>query len=109
MMRFYLVALGLALGATPPVTVRVTPSVLMGGASVYITCRVAPHSGNRELRAGIGNYTETGRQLEGLNAPITHMFRFDHVPCDAEAAYCTLLRNDGSLTMAKANLLVSCS
>lgn len=108
MRTFLLVALSLVLGATPPVTVRVTPQVLMGGATVFVTCRVAPHAGNRELRAGIGNYTETGRQLEGLDAPITHMFKFEHLPCDAEGAYCAVLRNDSSLYLAKANLLVSC-
>ncbi len=108
-MRTAFMVLSILLGAIPPATIRVSPQVLMGGQTVYVTCRVSPDSRNRELRAGITGYTESGRQLDGKDAPITSIHRFDYIPCDAESAYCAVLRNDGSLNIVKANLLVSCS
>lgn len=94
-MKLFLMTLVLVLTA-PEVRIDVMPRVVMVGASIRLTCKVAPHPDNRELQMGFDNWTESTRQLEGDRAPITYQFIRDRVPCDPGDAYCLLKRtNDG--------------
>lgn len=81
-----------ALAAAPSVSINILPRVMMRGATIRLTCRVMPHPDNRELLAGFTNWTETSRQLEGAEAPITYQFTWQHVPCDPGEGYCVVKR-----------------
>ena len=77
------------------ITVRVMPKVAMAGASFRVTCRVTPNKDNCWLAFGIAGYATSGRQLEGEDAAETYSQLWDRVPCEATAAFCTVVRSDG--------------
>lgn len=108
-MKLVLALLLAALSTPTSVSITISAHVLQGGGSTAITCRVHPDPRNRELRAGIPDVAQSSRQLEGEDAPITHRFApITHIPCDADTAYCQVIRNDGSYATAKTTFLVSC-
>jgi len=99
----------LALAGRPAlVSIRVLPAVLMAGQSLTITCRVELHTRHRAVRLGLVGYAESQRPLDGLHGPLTTERLFSHVPCDVDTAYCSVVRDDGSLEMVRATVLVAC-
>lgn len=90
-MKVLLIAL-LALVEAPAIAIVVSPRVMMAGSTLRLTCRVTPHPDNRKLRAGFTNWTETERDLKGAEAPITHQFMWNRVPCEPGEGFCTLVR-----------------
>lgn len=91
MTRELILVLTLAGGTTTlPVSIKVTPQVVMAGHSVRVTCSVPRRSENRSLSAGLVNVQSSDRQLDGDQSRIAWEFVFDHVPCDAELAFCAV-------------------
>jgi hypothetical protein len=80
---------------------------VQAGGAVRIRCTVPRHPDNRWEAAGIQNYTESGRQMDGEYAPITREIILDHVPCAAGDAYCALQRADGRIYIATSPLRLS--
>lgn len=89
------------------VSIDVSPATFFPGATVVVTCRVPRNERNRWLAAGIQNYTLSERQLDGASAPITHRFEFQHVPCDAPAAYCAVKDDTGAEHDVFQNLVIA--
>lgn len=98
-----------ALAAAPtPVAIRVSPAAVMAGGSILVTCRVTPDARNRVITATVTGYAQSSRDLAGADAAITWQFPpFTHIPCDVEAATCTLQRNDGASFIASHALTVA--
>jgi hypothetical protein len=89
--------------------IRVYPSAVLRGNSIWLTCRVTPEARNRMLMYGIVNSEQenTQRQLDGSDAPITWgPVEIKHLGCDAGPAYCVVFRNDGSSVKATAPVSV---
>lgn len=75
----------------PRVYVRANPMVVMKGGTVRVTCTVPVHRLNRGVVIGLDPYTTTYKQIEGdQTRRVTYEQDFNHVPCDAEVASCTL-------------------
>jgi hypothetical protein len=89
-MRTLIIALMLAFEMTPPVTVKLSSRVVMKGAAVRVTCTVPRDATNRGLTAAVVPYQSSYRQLDGDAARVTYEFLFEHIPCDAEMAICSL-------------------
>lgn len=82
---------GILLAATEPrVSIRMNPLVLMAGSAARVTCKVPRDERNRGVTIGIADYRSSYVQIDGLDGAITHQVLFEHIPCDAEEAYCDL-------------------
>jgi len=94
--RLLLVALFVAslAAADNKLTVRSVPAFVQPGGAVRITCRVQPDAENRKVEFGVDGYTSSTRDLDGESARITHEWTFEHVPCGAGPAFCTVTRAD---------------
>lgn len=101
-MRLYALTLtaayALTAALTAPVTIKVSPAVVLVGQGVTLTCRVSPEEGNRRLSFGIeGSERERSDwQLNGAEKQQTWgPFRIERIPCDVGVAYCEVQRADG--------------
>ena len=103
---FSVLACSLILNAADRLTINVNPRFVQANGYLRLTCRVPRQAENRQLRYGIVNYMESGRDLEGENAKITWEAPFDHVPCGSSEAYCTVIRNDGTRDRAVMQFLM---
>jgi hypothetical protein len=74
---------------------------VFSGGSVNVTCSVTRHDGNRWLRIGVVNTWDSTKQLEGGKAAKTWRLIFDHLPCEAHAAYCVVQRANGEVQVAE--------
>lgn len=82
--------LTLASDPTPRVAVKVSSAFLFAGNGVTVVCTVPRHPENRAIKAELTNYRSSEQSIEGENSPVTFRFEFKKVPCDVEAAVCTL-------------------
>lgn len=88
-------------------SVKAYPAVIMAGGTTYITCRVPRHVDNRWVEWGIENYHNSGRQLDGIHAMVTHKAMFQNIPCDSGDAYCTVTDNMGKTKTIRAAFTVA--
>lgn len=88
-------------------TIHVTPTSFMAGATVRIMCRVVPHADNRSVEAGVGDYMRSARHLEGARAAQTHEFVFPSVPCDTDVAFCAVYQTKGRFEVKQQKLTVA--
>src|SRR6185369_5210056 len=75
--------------------VSVSPQAMLVGATVRVTCHLPRDASNRWLRFGIEGWTETLRQVDGDDAPITWTLTAMHAPCGAELAFGEVQRLGG--------------
>lgn len=95
-----------ALQATDRVRITIRPAVLMAGQTLQIRCRVEPHEQNRWLEYGVEDYTSSGRQLDGADAPITTTTFFDRIPCGVGVAFCNVTAQGGQVFRSVAHFTV---
>lgn len=104
-------ALGLAMpivarGEEPEaekVSVKIRPVVLFAGRDVRATVRTPRDPRNRELRVlveGADYFASSDVQLDGVDAPTTHLFNWRELPGGAYRVDAILLRADGERTTA---------
>lgn len=93
----------------PLVTIRVSPMVLFEGGAVRLMCRVLPAAANRFLEWGLSDYRNSRVELDGADAPITHEWTIERVPCDPGPAFCRVVREGGDSTLVTASLQVACN
>lgn len=82
----------LALLAPDRLRVSVSPSVMLAGRSVRVTCHLPKDASNRWLRFGIEGWTQSLRQVDGEDAPMTWSLELSPVPCGVEQAFCEATR-----------------
>ena len=85
-------------GADAPVTLAVRPTVLFAGKDVRTTVRTPHDSRNRELRIIVeaaDYYAASDVQLDGVDAPATHLFTWKELPSGAYRVEAILTREDG--------------
>jgi hypothetical protein len=93
-------------GADPEpekVSVKVRPVVLFAGRDVRATVRTPRDPRNRELRIvveGADYFASSDVQLDGVDAPTTHLFNWRELPGGAYRVDAILLRADGERTTA---------
>lgn len=75
--------------------VDVSPTAMLVGATVRVTCHLPRDASNRWLRFGIEGWTETLRQVDGEDAPMTWTLTAFHAPCSAEIAFGEVQRLGG--------------
>lgn len=102
-----LVGVAVTLLATPALRITVSPAALFAGRPLTLTCRVTPDPMNRQLRYGLQDFTESRRDLEGADAPVTWQVTYPHTPCGTDAAFCQVIRADASHVEVFATLLVA--
>jgi hypothetical protein len=88
MYRALILSLLLTLSAPARTTIRITPSVVMAGGTIRVTCHTPRAADNRTLTIAIVGYQSSQVQLDGLEAPMTREVLFTHVPCETETAMC---------------------
>ena len=107
----YLLLLALVLvGAANDINLKVYPSAILHGNSVWLTCRVTPHPMNRRLEFGVkeSSRDHSEIQLEGSKAPITHgPFEVKGVECEQGPAYCIVYRADGTSVRAMQSITIA--
>ena len=98
--KFFLAALLLAVPSSagdvkPSVSIRVSPQTFLIGSinrkhPMVVTCTVPRHEANRRVIAHLGDFTQSERQIDGLDSFVTFRFEFTQVPCDVAVAACEL-------------------
>ena len=79
--------------------------MVTGSSPITLTCKVTPDARNRQLRYGFAEWTGSERPLNGADDRPTHgPFTYAKVPCGVPAAYCVVVRNDGSQKQDIVNL-----
>ena len=105
--RFYVPVTALLLVApvtadeapTPPVSIKVRPSVLFAGGDVRTTVRTPRDPRNRELRVIVeaaDYYASSDVQLDGVDGAATHQFTWKQLPGGAYRVEAILLRENGA-------------
>lgn len=89
------------------VSIAVSPSVLFVGQTIRVTCTVPRDPSNRTLTIAIPGVTSSTRQLDGVNALITHTLTVPHVPCDTSAAVCVVENVRGQTFLAMRSFFVA--
>ncbi len=82
-------------GPAPRVELHVSANVVSVGNPIRVRCRVAPNADNRILEVGIEPYMYDAVQLDGDQARVTWEYLYEHLPCDAVAAFCKLVPEHG--------------
>lgn len=72
--------------------VAVSPTVMLAGHAVRVTCHLPKDATNRWLRFGVEGWTDSLRQVDGEDAPLTWTLDLSHVPCGVEQAFCEVTR-----------------
>lgn len=75
--------------------------------TLTVICTVPPHADNRWLTIGIGGYMNSGIQLDGEGAWVTHIKAFRNVPCGVDAAFCGLKTTTGPEVVVTLPILVA--
>lgn len=101
-------ALGAALAMSPSLSMHVTPTMLFEGNAVRVQCRVPLNAANRRLQIALEGYRYSEVPLLGDAGPMTTEVTYDHVPCEVEAASCTVLTDTGTLRRVHTALTVIC-
>lgn len=87
------------------ITTRLSTRMVTGSSTIELTCKVAPNAANRQLRYGFVEWTSSEAPINGTEDRPTHgPFRYTNVPCGVPAAYCVVVRNDGSQKQDIVNL-----
>lgn len=92
-----------------PLTIDVTPSVIMSPGTVRLVAMVARHPENVrvELAADSGSYFRSSTiELDGAEAPRTHVMLFKRLPAGDYKVSALLTRSDGSEILHEVDLMV---
>lgn len=76
--------------ATPRVSIRVNPLVIMAREAMRVVCTVPKDAQNRGLTISVENYSSSFEQLDGDQSRVTHERLISHMPCDAGDVGCRL-------------------
>jgi hypothetical protein len=85
------------------VSVKIRPVVLFAGRDVRATVRTPRDPRNRELRVtveGADYFASSDVQLDGVDAPTTHLFNWRELPGGPYRVDAILLRENGERTTA---------
>ncbi len=77
--------------------IKLWPAIVFAEADVHLECIVPKAVENRALLFGIQNWTASGRNLDGDQAPAVFELVLHHAPCEAGDAFCEVLTASGSL------------
>ncbi len=97
----------LAAALVAPVSISVTPRVMLAGQTIRLTCTVPRSPDNRWLNYGVAGYSYSMRQLDGEHAPVTFAAFVDHLPCGAADAFCDLTQAGERHTTVTAGITVA--
>jgi hypothetical protein len=91
-----LIAIGHPEASGSALGMRLNNGVIAQGNTLIVTCSVPRDARNRWLDAGITDFTNSGRQLEGEASAITNAFAFKPGMCGDNEAYCAVYRTPHS-------------
>lgn len=99
-------------GRSDRVSIAVVPTVSLVNGTARLTCTVPRNPDNRWLV--LGAYYDDGvvyqssmKQLDGKDAPVTHVLYIQHIPCDLAAMSCLLYDTLGKQYAAVQTFTVS--